>query len=310
MVRIGNRFQGRNLRNVTHTHYTDKIETFQNALIAQTSKQKSDTVNISGPIAIQRLSETEHTAHMTDPDTILSMNSVQAKLERLQKISETADYTDMSYEKIYCTIWERYQQAFNGKMSAITSCLIGGKGWAEINNQFVNEVNKAVFFPLYQKIKNETGLRKGTQEFSEYWKEHYDHKFSSAALGYGEMSVTEKEQAIRDKYAGCHSIYDFASMMGELSDAGILSQQMGDRASFSCMNLIRRELVNKCFPDSYSGCPTDEEWARIIYQSFDAWGFLMGMKESLKCIKFENWNFDIQSILDKVVDNLLYAVSY
>ena len=308
-MKIGNQVWMQGVHTVKRTSYAGKTGAFQDALAAQTAQLKADTVTISGPDAIQGLSKTANTPNLTDSNTIPSTDSVQVKLEKLRKIAEAADYAGMDYEDIYCTIWGRYQQAFNGEMSAITSCLIGGEDWADINNQFVNEVNRAVFFPLYQEIKDETGLSKGTREFNEYWKEHYDHKFSSSALGYGEMSVEEKEQAIRDKYAGSNSLHDFASMMGELSGAGILSHQMGNRASFSYMNMIHRELVNKCFPDSYNGCPADKDWARIMYQPFDAWGFAMEMKESLKNMRFENWDFDIQSIFAKGLDNLFKAIS-
>ena len=309
-MKIGNQVWMQSVHTVKRTSYVSKAGAFQDALAAQTAQLKSDSVTISDPNVFQESRKTANAPNLTDSNAILPTDSTEAKLEKLRRIAETADYAGMDYEDIYCTIWGRYQQAFNGEMSAITSCLIGGKDWADINNQFVNEVNKTVFFPLYQEIKDETGLSKGTPEFNEYWKEHYDHKFSSSALGYGEMSVEEKEQAIRDKYAGRNSLYDFASMMGELSGAGILSHQMGDRASFSYMNMIHRELVNTCFPDSYNGCPADKDWARIMYQPFDAWGFALEMREPLKNMRFENWDFDIQNTLAKGFDNLFKTVFY
>ena len=267
--------------------------------------QMADTVTISG----QAPQEAGRVSQVAGPGVIPPADSIQTKLEKLQKIAEAADYAGMDYEEIYCAIWDRYQKAFGGKMPAITSCLIGGEDWAEINNQFVREVNQAVYDPLFREIADETGLQKGTPEFSEYWKEHYGRRFSAAALGYGGMTAEEREQAVREKYAGRHSLYDFASMMGELSDLGAFSGKMGDSAAFSFLNMVQRELARQYFPDAENGCPSDGEWARVMYQPFDAGKFAQKLRESLKDARFENWGLDIRNVFDNAIDNLLSALA-
>ena len=115
--------------------------------------QMADTVTISG----QAPQEAGRVSQAAGPGVILPADSIQTKLEKLQKIAEAADYAGMDYEEIYCAIWDRYQKAFGGKMPAITSCLIGGEDWAEINNQFVREVNQAVYDPLFRSEERRVG---------------------------------------------------------------------------------------------------------------------------------------------------------
>ena len=282
--------------------YTGKDEAEASGFAAELERTAAwrDTASVSA-------SKPVSAPEPVDPNAILPTDSVQVKLEKLRNIAEAADYTGMSYEEIYCVIWDRYQNAFDGKMSAITSCLLGGEDWASINNQFVSELNEVVYHPLYQKIYNETGLKKGTQEFSVYWKEHYAHIFSSATLGYEGMTLDEKEQAIYEKYAGKCSLYDFASMMGELKDAGILSDRMGDYASFSFMNMMRRELLYRYCSNATDDLMymSNQEWADIIYRPNEAQRFVQGLKDSLKSVTFKNWNFDIRGMLDSAIDDLL-----
>ena len=44
-------------------------------------------------------------------------------------------------EEILSTIWNRYDEAFDGNMVAITACIAGPGEWSAINNQFVYEIN-------------------------------------------------------------------------------------------------------------------------------------------------------------------------
>jgi hypothetical protein len=121
------------------------------------------------------------------------------------------------------------------------------------------------------------------------------------------MTLDEKEQAIYEKYAGKCSLYDFASMMGELKDAGILSDRMGDYASFSFMNMMRRELLYRYCSNATDDLMymSNQEWADIIYRPNEAQRFVQGLKDSLKSVTFKNWNFDIRGMLDSAIDDLL-----
>ena len=53
----------------------------------------------------------------------------------------------MSSEEIYAEIWNRYNEAFDGNMAAITANITGPVEWAQVNNHFVNEINRRVFIP-------------------------------------------------------------------------------------------------------------------------------------------------------------------
>lgn len=282
--------------------YTGKDEAEASGFAAELERTAAwrDTASVSA-------SKPVSAPEPADPNAILPTDSVQVKLEKLRNIAETADYTGMSYEEIYCAIWDRYQQAFDGKMPGLISSIIGGQERDSITHQFGKEIDKAVRYPLYREIQAETGLRYGEKAFSEYWDEHYQGKMEAAALGYGGMAPEEIEQAILEKYAGKNSLYDFVNMVGELSHTGVLVHKMGGYGNASSLMLmIRQELEYKFFPDHLSdGYPPEEEWARIIDQPFDAHGFVMGMKESLKSYGFENWDFDIRGMLDSAIDDLL-----
>ena len=98
-------------------------------------------------------------------------------------------------------------------------------------------------------------------------------------------------------------------MMGELSDLGAFSGKMGDSAAFSFLNMVQRELARQYFPDAENGCPSDGEWARVMYQPFDAGKFAQKLKESLKDARFENWGLDIRNVFDNAIDSLLSALA-
>lgn len=138
---------------------------------------------------------------------IFSTDSTEVKLEKLQKIAEQSDYTGMSYSEIYTTIWNRYDRAFDGNLSAILS--LAGPGptsWVDIFNQFNTETGKEVITPLFQDFVDQGLLEKGE------WYDRDDtyvmqclSDIKSAPLGYSGMSFEEKEAAILEKYKGKHS---------------------------------------------------------------------------------------------------------
>ena len=282
--------------------YTGKDEAEASGFAAELERTAAwrDTASVSA-------SKPVSAPEPADPNAILPTDSVQVKLEKLQKIAETADYTGMSYEEIYCAIWDRYQQAFDGKMPILTSGFVGGNERCYITNQFAKEIDKAVRYPLYREIQAETSLRYGEKAFSQYWDEHYRGKFEATVLGYGGMAPEEIEQAILEKYAGKNTLSDFVTMMGELSKTGVLAHKMGGWANVAeCRDMISLELEYKCFPNLYDRCPTDEDWAGIMYQPFDARGFVQGVKKAVQTqYHFENWDFDIRGMLDSAIDDLL-----
>lgn len=68
--------------------------------------------------------------------SVTASNATHAKLKRLREINEQADYTGMSPEEIYETIWNRYNEAFDGNMIAITACIAGPAEWGPVNVSF------------------------------------------------------------------------------------------------------------------------------------------------------------------------------
>lgn len=284
--------------------YTGKDEAEASGFAAELERTAAwrDTASVSA-------SKPASAPEPADPNAILPTDSVQVKLEKLQKIAEAADYTGMSYEEIYCAIWDRYQQAFDGKMPILTSGLVGGNERFYITNQFEKEIDKAIRYPLYRELQAETGL--SYKEFSEYWYEHYRPKMDAAALGYGGMAPEEIEQAILEKYAGKNTLSDFVSMMGELNKTGVLAHKMGGQDNAAeCMFIISQELVYKFFPESIydyeDGSPNDAEWASKMHWPIDARGFVQGVKKAVQTqYHFENWNYDIQGVLDSAFDGLL-----
>lgn len=284
-----------------------KTGSFQDALVARTAERKQDTLTISNT-AVQ-MEPTEINLHQPSNATILPTDSVQVKLEKLQKIAETADYTGMSYGEVSAAIWKRYDEAFDGNMAAITSYLAGGQGWGDINNQYWNEFNKVVYHPICRQIKSETGLLPGDKGFDEYERASFGD-YRAAMLGYGGMSTEEIEQAIYEKYAGGNTLYDFASMQGELWRSGVLDEKMGKAGTFHYTTMLSRKISNAYCTKPLDGSAyiSDQEWAGIIDRPFDSRRFVLGVKESLKNMEFENWDFDIRGVLDRELDDLLTAL--
>lgn len=79
---------------------------------------------------------------------VVVSNETSVKLKQLAEINLQADYTGMSPEEILSTIWNRYDEAFDGNMVAITACIAGPGEWSAINNQFVYEINDHISFPV------------------------------------------------------------------------------------------------------------------------------------------------------------------
>lgn len=160
------------------------------------------------------------TVAVNNDTTILPTDSVEVKLEKLKKIGETADYTGMSYSEIYTTIWNRYNDAFDGNLSAILSPISAvPMNWSDIANQFRKETYKLIFQPLRQEFEEQGRLEGG--EFYDKDDTYIMQCISdirSAPLGYSGMSFAEKEQAIYEKYKGKNTYIDFLNMQGELLD--------------------------------------------------------------------------------------------
>ena len=132
-----------------------------------------------------------------DAVTIYTSDSTETKLEKLRKMAEVSDYSGMSYEDIYTTIWNRYNTAFGGRLSTITA-LVGpmSQDWCAINNRFVEEAEKYVYIPLERSLEAQGLVNKGV--YSEEAQQIMSD-VKSAPLGSSGMSFEEKEAAIFEK---------------------------------------------------------------------------------------------------------------
>lgn len=217
--------------------------------------------------------------------TILPGDSVEVKLEKLKQIASVSDYTGMSYEDIYTTIWNRYNDAFGGNLPAII-CPMGplANGWDDISNQFYEETGEAVIHPLFQEFYEQGLLEEG--EFYDRDDTYIMQRISdiqSAPLGYSGMSFEEKKQAIYSKYQGKTSYIDFLNMQGELQHSLVYMNELGREASSDYLssmnshitydyvykNLGLLDKMSASNPNPHSQL-TEAEWDAIYAWQFDS----------------------------------------
>lgn len=237
-----------------------------------------------------------NTAPASTEITILPTDTTEVKLAKLRQIDESADYTGMSYSEIYTAIWNRYNDAFGGKLEAITTCLANGPDEIAINNQYGAEMLKKAYYPM--KAAAQKGEYTGPTDLH------------SEMLGYGGMSWEEKEAAILEKYRGKSTLADFLSMQGELNKTGVLSHKMGGRvgAQQYCVAL-ESQLKQTCFPEEfYAGVsPTQAHFNAIIDRPFDAKTFWSDFKDSLKSMTFSGASFNVEAMISKEIEEFLVA---
>lgn len=231
------------------------------------------------------------------PPEILPTDSVQEKLEKLRQIAEQADYTGMSYKEIYTAIWDRYNAAFDGNMPAITTPTCIPDPNAAILNQFLSEVHCLVTYPMQQKIQQETGLTPGKQDYNEYIRSRYG-SFSCAALGYEDMTLEEREQAILEKYAGKDTLQDVLNRTGELILAGVLDYTGGADTEPRKLSPLDKHMYNTCYT----------EWGLSIRDELHP--FSAGLRKPARpAVPALSFSFDAEGgAKTKCLDDLLTAL--
>lgn len=252
--------------------------------------------------------------------TILPTDSTQVKLAKLQQIAEASDYTGMSYEEIYTTIWNRYNDAFDGRLSAICSGLSGPSDWNYINNQFWQETGKVVFYPLRAEFVAQ-GMREQDAAYDkEYQKRITDIK--SAPFGYSGMNCEQREAAILEKYAGKNSFLDFLSMQGELFHTGVYYEKMGSSAAYQYLIAMRGQ-IEKPYVEAWlqANGPgttvyvspglslTKSEWENKLRSPFDTQSFFTGLKESINKTIYPDFGYDIKGLFNKTIDDFTASLS-
>lgn len=252
-------------------------------------------------------------------------DTTEVKLAKLRQMAEEADYTGMDFNEIYTSIWNRYNDAFDGNMSAITTFAGISPDWSSVNNQFLHEYDNNVYFPLMREFKAETGIdiftwsksewpehERNMELFGEYVRSKYG-TFYDQALGYGDMSIEEREQAICKKYAGKDTLRSFLNMQGELYASGVLTSKLGVDGASAFISAIERQLPETYFFEDCLKGPTWEisqaRWDAVLDGKFDAQAFAADMREYVKTANFSGVNFDIQGAISQGIDYLLEAVA-
>ena len=325
-------------RTVTKTDKTQAGK-FQQALAAAPQEPK-DTFTLSSrapaveetpavPDMRPPIEEVDNAAPQStapaSPTEILPGDTTEVKLAKLRKMGEEADYTGMSYGEIEAAIWNRYNDAFDGNMPAISICVIPSPEWIDINNQFNDEYCHNILYPLQEEFRLSTGISVSTwskdnydqherdmDAFHEYVRSNYED-FSTQALGYGGMTTEEIEQAICQKYAGKDTLRSYLNMQGELYRSGVLTSKFGLEGATAYINAIGNQLpLTYFFEDCLKG-PTWEisqsRWDAVLDGKFDAQAFAADMREYLKTANFSGVNFDIQGAISQGIDYLLEAVA-
>lgn len=229
--------------------------------------------------------------------TILPTDSTEVKLAKLRQIDESADYTGMSYTEIYTAIWDRYNDAFDGKMGAITSCLIASEEWCNIHNQFSTEVCRMVYNPAAADEKK--GLYTGPVNIH------------SEMMGYGGMSWQEKEAAIKEKYKGKDTLEDFLNMQGELFRSGAMYEKMGNDSASLYRSILGDKITRFVFPDEFlrTGVAEQSSIDATLDTHFDQKAFYEEMKVSLDNMTFPASRLNIKASITNEVDEALSTFS-
>jgi len=254
--------------------------------------------------------------------TILPTDTTEVKLEKLRQIDEMTDYTGMSYEEIYTDLWNRYNDAFDGNMAAITGLASPSTlEWIGISNQFADVTSKHVFDPLKKEFRAQ-GVNREDMVYNEEVTQRISD-IKAAPLGYSGMSYDEKEAAILEKYKGKDSLLDFLNMQGELFNTSVYHGKLGFHESNSYFRQIRQQLTNDhleprfeqqgffTWEQMHTGSAysmhmiTSEQWNSILQGSFDMRSFFIGLKEAMQNQTFDNYSYDVQGMLDSQIDSFM-----
>lgn len=277
-------------------------------------EEKSEPVAAAVPDLVKEIKKP--VIRPEDAVTIYTSDSTETKLEKLRRLAEVSDYSGMSYEDIYTTIWNRYNTAFGGKLSAITAPCNGlmSMEWGAINNQFVDEAQKYVDIPLKRSLEAQGLIEQG--EYSEEARQIMSDVRASP-LGYRGMSFEEKEAAIFEKYKGKNSYLDFMSMQGELFKTGIYSKKLGDEGAIQLSSHMSYETyvhyvptqmykaglidaVWRGIPDEY--ITSQAKFESLFNLSFDVRAFYRGMRDTLQNMVVKNSTYDIKGVIEKCIN--------
>lgn len=245
--------------------------------------------------------------------TCISPNdSTEMKLAKLEIIEEQADYSGMTYDEIYAAIWTRYNDAFDGNMVGITSCMGGPHSWSVINQKFNADIDKNIINPMYQELQQYSGSdNHNLALLKEAYHAVQDAKMK--VLGYGDMSFDKIEAEIEEKYAGKNTVLDFLNMQGELSTTGVLKNKMGDMGA-SCYE----HMINYQFEITYNplnpyknraedgaSFMADGQWKSIANQTLYTAKLADSLKEMLTRMTFDGYQQNIKETIFNAIDQFI-----
>lgn len=290
---------------------TTSQESHVSVLSAQPPKT-GGTFTAEGAIPTRETFTTEETfsAEERRYGCVTVSNATHAKLKKLREINEQADYTGMSPEEIYKTIWNRYNEAFDGNMMAITACIAGPAEWAPVNNQFYYEIRDHIIHPAMRAAR-EADPTLTYEECRDIGGKVSGEAFLKV-MGWDGMSYEERETAIKEKYAGKNTTRDFLMMQSELYKSGVLEYRMGDHASFYCAVLGNQFDIafnpNSIYTVGHekSDFMTADQWYRVADQPFDAARMAQAMKDTIDRVNAENgFTEDIMQLLFDSIDHFI-----
>lgn len=306
-MRIEPSYSGQPVTQATRKTGTNQTNSFDAAL---RNCMAEDTVTISP--------QAREAAAAAPSDTvILPTDSDMVKMQKLYEIGQNADYTGMRYGEIYGAIWNRYNEAFDGNMGAILYLgALGGQTWEAIRQQFYRETSHASLCHFYSECDE---LKKTGSALDRQLAEELGNQFfqdSIGVLGYSNMSRTEIETAIHEKYAGKNTLMNFFNMMGEMEYCGIYQSKLGALGYAELHSEIYRAIGRTYFPDYNDNdgdvlfeLPNYDKRIQNILNSNQAIGPLLNnAKKSVQNSKFMGYEFDIQSALESAFDDLLNVV--
>lgn len=239
-------------------------------------------------------------------------NATHAKLKKLGEINEQADYTGMSPEEIYKTIWDRYNEAFDGNMMAITACIAGPAEWGPVNNQFHVEITQHIINPEIRAAREADG---GARDYEDYHTAacQLAGKAFMKVMGWDGMSYEQMEVSIKEKYAGKNTNRDFLMMQSELERSGVLYHRMGYDNGRTYCYMLKHQFDIAFNPNSIytaghekSDFMTAGQWYRVADQPFDAGRMAQAMKDNLDRISGDNgYTEDVRQMFLDYIDRFI-----
>ena len=249
----------------------------------------------------------------TPSTTILPTDSDKVKMEKLKEIDASFDYSGMSYQEIYSSIYNRYNSAFNGNLEGIM--MFGAEDWTQISQQFQLETKKHVYYPMRNELAAELGMKATDEQFlkEHFWPQYNEIIYTNQ--GFRGMSFEEREASIMKKYQGKNTFMDILNMHGELRSSGVLAHKMGSEAAGRFWSEFLSQIDYDYFDGAKVGAPAvTQEWVNnSLDMPIDLKGLYHNLKDSLSKMSFSNFRSDDWAAFDamgKGVDSLLEMLDH